>query len=145
MKFSQTNLICILDVVSLPVGMQHDIAYKILKALHTKWAYKVKIVAARFMSMNGWKWNLLVAWLNHVFQLTFVNNHTFTVTKLKKPHPQKNNISCHWRRKNTLYLRKNTLYLPTFQVGKNMSIAMQLIWLNHSENFNFRLEIYNNT
>ena len=29
MKYSKTNLICILNGVSLPVGKQHDIAYKI--------------------------------------------------------------------------------------------------------------------
>ena len=29
MKYIKTNLICILNVVCLPVGMQHDIAYKI--------------------------------------------------------------------------------------------------------------------
>ena len=29
MKYLETNLICILNVVILPVGMQHDIAYGI--------------------------------------------------------------------------------------------------------------------
>ena len=29
MKYSQTNLICILNIVSLQVGMQHDIAHEI--------------------------------------------------------------------------------------------------------------------
>ena len=51
MKYLETNLICILNVVSLPVGIQHDIAHEISES--TVQTCKIKIAAATFMNMRG--------------------------------------------------------------------------------------------
>ena len=51
MKYLETNLTCILNVVTLPLGMQNDIAYEISERVGQ--TYKIKIVAATFMNMNG--------------------------------------------------------------------------------------------
>ena len=49
-QYLETNLRCILNVVSLSVDMQHDVAYEISQS--TGQAYKIKIVAATFMNMD---------------------------------------------------------------------------------------------
>ena len=63
MKYLETNLICILNVISLLVGMQDDIAYEICKG----WISIQKKNCCSYIYEHEWiKMNIC-----HVFQLTF--------------------------------------------------------------------------
>ena len=64
-----------MNLVSLPVGKQHEITAEISEKIdiEKRNTYKIKITATTFMNTKRWKWMLLATWSNIYNKLSSSN------------------------------------------------------------------------